>query len=89
MCVHTFLSSSARELTTSLLCVVDINKQGRIRKFLLKMMMNCMKLFRTGKRFFSCYSKNYKSELCFYIDTEWGNAGGVRTLCNRLSCKGS
>lgn len=32
------------------------------------MMMNCMKVFRTVKRFFSCYTKDYKSEFWFYRD---------------------
>ena len=65
---HTFLSSKARKVTSLLLYIIEINIQGHIWRFLFKMTMNCMKVFRTVKRFFSCYTKDYKSEFWFYRD---------------------
>ena len=62
--VHTFLSSNARKVTTLLLYIIEINIQRHIWRFLFKMTMNCMKV----KRFFSCYTKDYKSEFWFYRD---------------------
>jgi len=49
--VHTFLSSNARKVTTLLLYIIEINIQGHIWRFLFKIMMNCMKVFRQSRDF--------------------------------------